>query len=227
MRAAQTLNFVAAALLGLAVAPGAHAQASNLPDVPQGVFNASARIAIDAPIENVWHALLDFPTYPDWNPFVRYAFRSPSLSRPRSSDTRASTAVATDAFFAPLPADEQTAVENKRLIFHVQIPPLPQPVDASTPPNALHSQSSIENVTHVQHGLYRVAWKQIMFPDVVLESERWSALSVLEGGGTLYESREVYLGTLATTLQTLYGVGLQEAFEAQAQALKILMEQGQ
>lgn len=82
MRAGHTIIVVAAALLGLASTPGACAHATNLPDVPQGVFNASARIEIHAHIESVWDAVLNFPRYPDWNPFVRCASRLPDLSAP-------------------------------------------------------------------------------------------------------------------------------------------------
>jgi len=31
----------------------------------------STRIAIQAPAERVWAELMDFPAYPDWNPFIR------------------------------------------------------------------------------------------------------------------------------------------------------------
>lgn len=54
------------ALCGLCSAAWAQ---TNLPPVAPGVFNASARIEINAPIEKAWEALLDFPSYPNWNPF--------------------------------------------------------------------------------------------------------------------------------------------------------------
>lgn len=65
-----------------------------------------------------------------------------------------------------------------------------------------------------------------MFPDLVLSAERWSVLSRTGflGLETLYESREGYGGALAGTLQTLYGQGLQEAFDAQGVALKSRVE---
>lgn len=44
---------------------------TNLPDVPEGLFNVSADIIIDAPLGIVRTVLLDFPSYPEWNPFVR------------------------------------------------------------------------------------------------------------------------------------------------------------
>ena len=45
---------------------------TNLPDVPPGVFNASARIEINTTVDALWSAITNFPAYPDWNPFVRY-----------------------------------------------------------------------------------------------------------------------------------------------------------
>jgi hypothetical protein len=83
-------------------------------------------------------------------------------------------------------------------------------------------------VTHFDGNAMRAAWAQVMFPPATLTSERWNGVSVIrhgpEKGLTLYESYEVYRGTLAPTLQVLYGKGLQEAFEAQAVAMKALVE---
>ncbi|KII85407.1 hypothetical protein PLICRDRAFT_314879 [Plicaturopsis crispa FD-325 SS-3] len=175
---------------------------SNLPDVPPGVFNASTRIEIDAPLEKVWNAVVNFTDYPNWSPFVR-------------------SQIVADDFFVPLA--NQTAVEGRRLIINVQIPPLPLPVNASTPPNPLHSQISLENITAVQPELGRVAWGQIFIPSAILDAVRWSAVSKV-GNKTLYESREVYGGPLAYAVQDLYGEGLQEAFDATGVALKALLE---
>jgi hypothetical protein len=131
-------------------------------------------------------------------------------------------------FFIPLPADQQVVAENKRIILSVQIPPLPLPVNASTPPNLLHTQGTLENVSHLDTTLMRVAWVQIMFPSAVLNSERWSGVSVIkdgpEKGLSLYETYEVFNGALASTVQALYGSDLQDSFEAQATALKARVE---
>ena len=41
------------------------AQSTNLPEVPPGVFNVSARIEIEhTSLALAWDALTDFPTYP-------------------------------------------------------------------------------------------------------------------------------------------------------------------
>jgi uncharacterized membrane protein len=48
------------------------AQKSTLPPAAQAAYNVSTRVEIDAPVEAVWKATIDFATYPSWNPFVRY-----------------------------------------------------------------------------------------------------------------------------------------------------------
>ncbi|KAI4519470.1 hypothetical protein K525DRAFT_362807 [Schizophyllum commune Loenen D] len=183
----------------------AGARGSNLPPEEPGVFKAEANATIDAPIDAVWHALLDFRAYPDWNPFVR------------------SQVLANDLFF-PL-EDQSNPQAGQRLIIHVQIPPLTPPVDADTPADPLHAQSSFENITFLEGApTYRAAWKQIMIPDVLINATRWQVLSTLQDGRTLYEAREVYAGSLASTLESLLGEGLQEAFNAQASELKAYIE---
>lgn len=131
------------------------------------------------------------------------------------------SATATNTLGIPLP--ENRPVENQRLILRVQIPPLPLPVDASTPDNPLNIQFAIENVTAVQHDLGRLAWKYLS-PDILLGSERWQAITDLGNGKVLYESREVFRGALSPVVQALYEDGLKKGFEEQAQGLKLLLE---
>lgn len=140
-----------------------------------------------------------------------------------------STQTLANKFFIPVPAENRTlaalkaagsSLENQRLIFSVQIPPLPLPVNASTPNNLLHTQSSFENITALQPDQYRMAWKQLMFPDAILSTERWNVVSSFGEGQTFYESRISVGGALAGTLKALYGEGLQESFTAQGVALK-------
>jgi hypothetical protein len=120
--------------------------------------------------------------------------------------------------------EEQYPVENRRLFLRTQTPPLPLPVNSDTPDNPLNTQVAYENITHVQPDLLRLAWAYAAAPPDVLAGERWQAISDLGDGRVLYESREVFHGALATTLRDLYGASLQEAFEAQAQGLKLLLE---
>lgn len=128
----------------------------------------------------------------------------------------------TNAFFVPL--GDQTPHENLRLIIQAQIPPLPTPVDASTPPNLLHTQYSFENITTVDTAQHRVAWKEIMLPAPLLSAERWQALSTVNGDQTYYEAREVFDGPVGYIVDALFAQGLQEGFDAQAGALKARVE---
>jgi len=36
-------------------------------------------IEIDAPVENVWRALMDFASFPEWNPFIRRIHGTPAV----------------------------------------------------------------------------------------------------------------------------------------------------
>ncbi|KAJ3772782.1 hypothetical protein FB446DRAFT_642900 [Lentinula raphanica] len=179
---------------------------SNLPPAIPSVFTVEADILINAPIDVVWNVLLDFPSYPDWNPFVR-------------------SQIVTDDFY--IPTQNQTAAENLRLIITSQIPPLTPPVTASSFGNPLDVHITRENITHFQPEIYRVAWQDLSL-DALIQAERWSALSVFtdQSGSvmTFYESREQYNGVLAETVQALEGTGLVEGFQAQATALKTRAE---
>jgi hypothetical protein len=117
---------------------------------------------------------------------------------------------------------EQYPAENKRLYLRNQIPPLPLPVSASTPDNTLNTQLAYENITHVQPDLLRLAWAY--YADDLLDAERWQAITDLGNGTVLYESREVFRGPLAPTLEALMKEGLQKGFDAQGEGLKLLLE---
>jgi uncharacterized protein YndB with AHSA1/START domain len=55
---------------------------SNLPPADPGVFFATASAIIDAPIDDVWAMLLDFPRYPDWYVQSRDARTALTLTYP-------------------------------------------------------------------------------------------------------------------------------------------------
>jgi len=80
----------------------------------------------------------------------------------------------------------------------------------------------------VQPDLGRVAWKLFGSPDAILSAERWSAVSAFQDEDGIewafYESREVFSGGLAALVGTLQGEGLQQGFDAQAQAMKMRAE---
>ncbi|KAF1841645.1 uncharacterized protein K460DRAFT_369663 [Cucurbitaria berberidis CBS 394.84] len=177
---------------------------TNLPEVPQGVFNASTRVEIHSTTTAaVWNALTNFPGYADWNPFVRAAIVVSPLN---------------------LTLPEQYPVEGKRLFLRTQIPPLPLPVNKDTPDNLLNTQFAYERITHVQPDLGRLAWEYAT--DTLIQAERWQAVSDLGNGVVLYESREVFNGLLASVLQKTLGESLQKGFDDQGRGLKLFLERG-
>lgn len=179
----------------------ASAQTTNLPDMPPGVFEVGTRIHIKSTAAQAYNALILFPNYADWNPFVRNA----TVLDPWN-----------------LTSSEQVPVEGKRLFLRVQIPPLPLPVDRNTPSKLMNTQFAYENITHVEPELGRVAWAYT--PDTFLQAERWQAVSDIGNGTVLYESREIFHGALASTLKALMGENLQASFEAQGEGLKLYLE---
>ncbi|KAF9528487.1 hypothetical protein CPB83DRAFT_312273 [Crepidotus variabilis] len=176
---------------------------SSLPPTDPGIFTAQASIIIDAPIEAVWAILLDFPKYPQWNPFVR-------------SQTVTNTLW--------IPTEDQVAYENFRLIIQAQIPPLTPPVNENTPPNPFHAQTAFENITKIDAVNHQAFWRSIMLPQEILDSERMQVLSVVGVGKTYYEAREVFKGPASYVVDALFAEGLQKGFSAQAVALKARAE---
>jgi hypothetical protein len=133
-------------------------------------------------------------------------------------------AIITDASWNPLGLEKQKVTEGAFATFSVQLPALPLPVTAATKDVWLNTQSSKENITHVQPEIRRVAWKAVMFPDWFMTSERWTGISKLANGMTVYESREVFYGVGAVLLEWIYAEALQKSFEAQGLGLKMLLE---
>jgi len=195
---------IAALISASILSIGADTPPTNLPDVPEGLFNVSAQTIINAPLSVVREVLLDFPSYPEWNPFVR-------------------SQVITNSRWIPI--DDQTPYENSRVIIKVQIPPLEPPITSSTPSNPLHAQTAYDNITNIDMDGNRFSWISMVPPKASLDAQRWTALSEVDGGGgTFYESREVFRGPLASIVLKLYAEGIQAGYDAQTAALKERVE---
>ncbi|KAF9806332.1 hypothetical protein IEO21_08712 [Rhodonia placenta] len=135
---------------------------SNLPSPSfQGPLTISASSVIDAPIDKVWQILVDFTSYSEWS-------------------NRHKQLIVDSSSKEPLP--DQTPREGLYLLMEVHIPPTP---DRSHTPTS----RPLEMITAVDPAAHRVAWKNLM-PSWFLRAERWQALSVVEDGKTLYETRE-------------------------------------
>jgi len=170
--------------------------ASNLPPLgSKGIFSVTASITIDAPIEKVWSILLDFPSYHEWNPFVR-----------------GQTIVDDDC--NPLP--DQTPLTGQNLF----ISPIHIPPSMTVPPSSSQIYSSHEIITAVDVTNQRLAWRFDGPPRWVLDCERWQALSLTGDGRTRYETVEVFRGVGAYAVKWWMGKGLQEGFRAMAEGLK-------
>ncbi|CAL1698177.1 unnamed protein product [Somion occarium] len=161
------------------------------PRAEDGVFTMTASATIDAPVEKVWNVLLDFPSYPEWNPFVR-------------------SQVVVDAANKPL--DDQTPKLGSTLILTVNIPP---GKDGES-----HPQKSHEIVTLVDHENHRVAWRYASLPNWLLNAERWQSISLSDDGKAKYDTVEVFGGPVAYLVKWITGKDLKKSFDAFADALK-------
>ncbi|KZT00890.1 uncharacterized protein LAESUDRAFT_687453 [Laetiporus sulphureus 93-53] len=172
---------------------------SNLPPPSlDGVLTVSASSVINAPLSGLWEILLDFPSYHEWNTFVHVQ-------------------KVVDASGNPLP--DQTPREGQYILMEVYIPPTP---DMNRSPTS----RPLEMIIAIDHETHRLAWKNLM-PQWFLRAVRWQALSVIEGGKTLYETREVMSGPGAYLVRMLMSSGLQKGFEAVAEGLKKKAEEVQ
>jgi hypothetical protein len=190
-------------LLPLILAQSTSEPYTNLPPPSKpGLFSASTRILISNTTTSLaWSALTNFPDYADWNPFVRAAIVVSPLN---------------------LTLQEQYPIEGKNLFLRTQIPPLPFPVTRNTLDNPLAIQFAYEEITHVQPELGRLAWRYAS--DALVQAERWQAVSDMGDGTVLYESREVFDGTLASVVKAGFGANVQKGFDAQGVGLKMLLE---
>ncbi|KAH9941196.1 uncharacterized protein BXZ73DRAFT_98411 [Epithele typhae] len=107
-----------------------------------------------------------------------------------------------------LPAADQTPKENDKFLIVCQIPPLAAPVNASTPSNALNTRITYENLTDIIPAKHQVSWTTDFAPDWLIHSVRWS--TVFDG---------LFGGAVG-----LIGDDLNKSFQAQADAMKAVME---
>ncbi|KAG5637081.1 hypothetical protein H0H81_005813 [Sphagnurus paluster] len=170
------------------------ASSSNLPPLTEnGVFSVSSSIMIDAPIEKVWQIMLDFPSYKEWNPFVRG----------QTIVDRGGNAL----------SDQTPKAGQYLLIAPVHLPP------TMGEPGWFQKQSAFEMITTVDHENHRVAWINIALPSFLLSAHRWQALSVVDGK-TKYETIEVFGGIFGYLVKFFMYDKLVLGFNAQAEGLK-------
>ncbi|KAI0078385.1 hypothetical protein K474DRAFT_1660386 [Panus rudis PR-1116 ss-1] len=179
------------------------AAAPTPPKAEDGVFCVTASSIIHAPIEKVWKTLLDFPSYPEWNPFVRKQ-------------------VITDKNWKPIP--DQTPKVGSYLHMTVHIPP------SLTDHGSIPTQTTKEVITFIDHDNHRVAWRYISLPKWALSAERWQYLTEVDDEGkkkVKYETQEVFSGPLAYVVKWWTGRDLKKAFDAFGEALKKRSEESE
>jgi len=161
------------------------------PAAGDGVFNVHKTTEINAPIEEVWRVLTDFPKYHDWNPFVR-SITIVDKSKKELAD--------------------QTLAVDKFLLMKCNIPP-------SMDDNRKQAHS-LELVKAVDEENHRLSWIYVDYPSWVLRAERWQILTSLPDGRTKYETWEVFGGSLAYVVKWHLGKSLEESFTSFATGLK-------
>ncbi|KAF5314328.1 hypothetical protein D9619_011772 [Psilocybe cf. subviscida] len=173
---------------------------SNLPPLGSDyVFSVSSSALIDAPRDKIWSIMLDFPSYTNWNTFVR-----------KMTVTSASKE----------PLADQTPAEGKHIHMNVHMPP------TMGEPGCFGAQKAFVIISSVEPDNYRVAWKTAGMPSFLLHTERWQALSMDDvSGKTKYETIEVFGGVLAYLVKLFVGEKLKVAFRAAADSLKTKAEQ--
>lgn len=190
------------------------------PDVSRAVTYIKAEVTIDAPLKTVWDAILDFPAYPAWNPFVR------------------SQAI-TDPMFRPLLAHPKPT-EGAHLLMHVRIPP------KGLDDNDKGLQSSKEVITFIDEKNYRIVWAQVGIPKWLLKAERWQEVTEVQVDGRaiakymtvevraltcLYVMlcidilAQVFNGPAALVVRLFMRKNLTTSFEAMANGLKKYSEE--
>ncbi|TCD68139.1 hypothetical protein EIP91_011505 [Steccherinum ochraceum] len=165
------------------------------PDSKSGWTLSTSQI-IDAPVEKVWETLLDFPSYPEWNPFVRK-----QLVKDKSGRL----------------ADPQVISQGAVLDMTTHIPHTMD--DTAKPTKAAATVTIVDNENH------RVSWKYKFAFNWLLKSVRWQTVTATEDGKAKYESVETFTGLLVGATKSAVGDNLQKAFIAMGEALKARAEE--
>ncbi|KAK2465559.1 hypothetical protein APHAL10511_002451 [Amanita phalloides] len=168
--------------------------ASGIPPLPPGVFSITAFRLIDAPIDDVWRILLDFPAYSEWNPFVR---GQAIVDKNK------------------ITVDDQTPRVGQYISMEpVHIPP------TMGEPGWFGKSSTMVQISTLDHENHRAAWITVGFPNFLLRAERWQVLSVDTSGKTKYETAEVFSGILTWFIYFFVHANLKLGFSAHADGLK-------
>ncbi|KAI9431258.1 hypothetical protein H4582DRAFT_1250786 [Lactarius indigo] len=168
-------------------------------DIPplarSSVFVIRSSIAISASKQKVWDTLLDFPSYSEWNPFMR------------------STELISEEDKKPLPS--QIAAPGLRVRLRLNMPPTMDDVGKK-------ASVTEEILTHVDSDTFRFAWRFATPARWLITAERWQVVRDDGPGGqtAVYETWEFFGGLAGYLIRFFMGAKLQTAFDAMSRALK-------
>ncbi|KDN43972.1 hypothetical protein K437DRAFT_257277 [Tilletiaria anomala UBC 951] len=159
------------------------------------IFTACAQLVIDAPVEQVYNAIIDFGSYPKWNSFV-------PLVKPRDgavlSDVRAGLPMTFhSAGLAPFGLNTTT---DERVTV-LDLPSYPRPASAL------------------------VVWRfDPALGATLIQAEHPNILTHLHNGSTRYISYETYYSLGSVAVQLLEEAKLKKQFVQQGHDLKAYVE---
>lgn len=166
-------------------------------DVPREdagtVFFIRSSIAISAPKQKVWDVLVDFPSYSEWNPYIR------------------TVELISDKDKKPLASHTVALGQHVRLRLHTP----PTMNDADTKASVTE-----EIITHFDSDTFRFAWRFATPSRWLITAQRWQVLREGPEGETIYESWEFFGGLAAYAIRFFMGTKLQAAFDTMSHALK-------
>ncbi|CAG8899045.1 unnamed protein product [Penicillium egyptiacum] len=201
----------------------------NIP-IEKATLHIGSSTFISAPSQEVWAALTDTSTWPEWNNFVpRVTIRSqptpdPSPSAPDPTPTPAptSTTQSTNANLSPL------FQKGTKFTFHVRMDPTSTKPQPSTDVHLLISECRAPNAETGEVG--RIVWcadpeAPGSFSPSLLTAERVHEITAVEGG-TEVRNWEAQVGWLVYVVRWMYKVKLQTNFEMWVADLKGFVEGG-
>lgn len=191
-----------------------------LPTPTHGAFGSFAIISsihIAAPPDTTFAALLDHTSYPSWNRFVQ---RVTITSSPAPSDPPLASASSPE-LERTLAQDDGSKYIQKgtRMNFEVHMDLEP----GSAVQNTNLEVTVLEPYGRGEKG-WRIAWKMMGMPGVLLKTERVQEFVDDGKGGTEYTCWETMGGALAPVVKWSQGAKLEKGFQAWGEGLKAQAE---
>ena len=173
------------------------------------VFCISSSVVINSPAADVFSAITNTETWPEWNSFVPSAdiFRpSPNEDSPRHGTLQVGAQVMLHVRMTPT----SSLRDQKEEICEVTVP------------------KDVEGSGNAKPGdVFRASWKAEGFPTVGLRCLRVNEVHVIDDSSCEYRTWEMMAGPTAYIVKRMYAKTLQERFIDWANDLKSYAERGQ